>query len=502
MNARTRSNVGTRLLAMLAMLAVILPSSIQAKERKPNVLFVIADDLRPELGCYGVKHIHSPNIDRLAANGLVFDRAYCQVALCNPSRSSALTGRRPDATRVFDNGAHFRAALPDVVTLPQLFKRHGYDTVGLGKVYHPGCDDAHSWTVPHWEAGKSDEDAQGLALVEEMASYYGPEGRALVRKRLDQATKSGKQVERLKRRDLLGPSWEAPRVADEDLVDGKTAARAVQVLRELKDRPFFLAVGFLKPHLPFVAPRKYWDMYPPDAVPYVASAPPKGAPPCALHQWTELRAFMEMPATGPLSDEQARQMIRGYHAATSYTDAQVGRVLDELDRLGLRDNTIVVFWGDNGWQLGEHGLWCKHTNFEVAARVPLIVAAPGMKAAGGHTGALVEFVDLYPTLAELCGLPPPAHLDGVSFAPLLTNPGQPWKRTAFSQYLRPGKDPVMGRSVRTDRWRYTEWVNGRKESAGIELYDEVNDPGENVNLADDTTYQGAIVELAKLLHDG
>jgi arylsulfatase A-like enzyme len=261
-------------------------------------------------------------------------------------------------------------------------------------------------------------------------------------------------------------------------------------------------VGFLKPHLPFVAPRKYWDMYPPEQVQYTASAAPTDVPACALHEWTELRAFLDIPKTGTLSDEPARQAVRGYAAATSYSDAQVGRVLDELDRLGLREKTLVVFMGDHGWHLGEHGLWCKHTNFEVAARAPLIIAAPGMKSAGQHTSALVEFVDLYPTLAELCGLSPPTESEGTSFAPLLANPEGSWKKAAFSQFLRPGKTKFMGRSIRTDRWRYTEWKDEKGGSAGVELYDEQNDPGENTNLALHPESKAVITELAAQLRDG
>lgn len=470
---------------------------------KLNVLFIIADDLRPDLGCYGVQRIHSPNIDALAARGLVFDRAYCQVALCNPSRSSFLSGRRPDATQVFDNGAHFRAALPDVVTLPQFFKEHGWHAQGLGKIFHPGCEDAPSWSVPHWDPQNSkDEDATGAELVEVMKSYYGPGGRTVVEAASKRALQSGKTIDQLKRRDLLGPFWEAADVADDELVDGQTAARAIEVLRGMKESPFFLMVGFLKPHLPFVAPRKYWDLYPPEQVRYTASTAPKDAPACALHEWTELRAFLNMPKTGPLSDELARQAVRGYAAATSYTDAQVGRVLEELDHLGLRDKTLVVFMGDHGWQLGEHGLWCKHTNFEVAARAPLIISAPGMKSAGQHTSALVEFVDVYPTLAELFGLTPPAESEGASFAPLLAKPGQPWKQAAFSQYLRPGKAKFMGRSIRTDRWRYTEWTDEKGGSAGVELYDEQVDPKEDTNLAPQAANNAVVTELAQKLHDG
>jgi arylsulfatase A-like enzyme len=318
----------------------------------------------------------------------------------------------------------------------------------------------------------------------------------------ERAIQSGKTIDKLKRRDLLGPFWEAPDVADDELVDGKTAARAVEVLRGMKERPFFLMVGFLKPHLPFVAPRKYWDLYPSEQVRYTASTAPKDAPACALHEWTELRAFLDMPKTGPLSDELARQAVRGYAAATSYTDAQVGRVLEELDRLGLREKTLVVFMGDHGWQLGEHGLWCKHTNFEVAARAPLIISAPGMKSAGQHTNAMVEFVDIYPTLADLCGLTPPAESEGASFAPLLAKPGQPWKQAAFSQFLRPGKTKFMGRSIRSDRWRYTEWKDEKGGSAGVELYDEQGDPREDINLAAQPEKSTIISELAQKLHDG
>lgn len=490
------------LFAALAWCAFPCGRANAVEVERPNILFIVADDLRPDLGCYGCAAVHSPNIDRLASRGLVFDRAYCQVALCNPSRASVLTGRRPDATLVLDNGAHFRSALPGVVTLPQFFKQHGYHAQGIGKIFHPGCDDAPSWSVPHWDPQGSDEDAKGAALVEAMKLYYGPQGRAMVQRLAEEAIKGGKDPQELKRRDLLGPSWEAPDVADDELVDGRTAKRAVEVLREIKDRPFFLAVGFLKPHLPFVAPRRYWDLYPAEKIQFSANGPPKDVPACALHDWTELRAFADIPRTGPLNDEQARQMLRGYRAATSYTDAQIGRVLDELDRLGLREKTIVIFWGDHGWQLGEHGLWCKHTNFEVATRAPLILSVRGMKSTNRHTGALVEFVDIYPTLAELAGLAPPAGLEGTSFAPLLNDPARPWKKAAFSEYLRPGKEKFMGRSVRTDRWRYTEWANAKGEGAGAELYDHQGDPAESENVAGRPAAKDVVSELAKVLQGG
>ncbi len=485
--------ISTLLFGACLLLGAICPAPAAAG---PNILFIVADDLRPDLGCYGNRAVHSPNLDRLAARGMVFNRAYCQVALCNPSRASVLTGRRPDTTRVLDNGAHFRAAVPDVVTLPQFFKQHGRHAVGLGKIFHPGLDDAASWSVPHWDP----QQPHGQTLEKEMKSYYGAEGQAIVQKRVEQAIQSGRNPQSLKRRDLLGPAWEAPEVADADLTDGQTATRAVEALRESKDRPFFLAIGFLKPHLPFVAPKKYWDLYPPEEIRFVPSRPPQDAPPCALHDWGELRAFVDLPKSGPLSNELARQMIRGYRAATSYMDAQVGRLLDELDRLGLREKTIVVFWGDHGWQLGEHGLWCKHTNFEVATRAPLILSVPGMASAGQQTNALVELVDIYPTLAELCGLAPPPHLEGTSFAPLLKDPQRSWKPAAFSQYPRGGAASgaqLMGYSMRTDRYRFTRWVH-RDDPAkvdAVELYDHQTDPNENVNIAGDPKHTGLVRTL-------
>jgi iduronate 2-sulfatase len=469
----------------------------------PNVLFIIADDLRPDLGCYGNPVIKSPNIDKLAARGLIFERAYCQVALCNPSRTSFLTGRRPDATGVFDNGANFRAAHPEWITLPQWFKQHGYHAQAVGKVFHPGCDDADSWSAPPWDPQHSTPGtATGEALIEEMKGYYGRAGQIAIQHRAAQLIVSGQRtLETLKRRDLLGAPWE---ITDGDgtgseLADARTAERAVTTLRAIKDRPFFLAVGFLKPHLPFVAPRKYWDLYPLNETETLSTPPPRGAPPAAMYDSNELRAYEGVPPKGPLPEEDARQLVRGYRAAVSFMDAQVGRVLDEIDQLGLRENTIVVLLGDHGWQLGEHGIWCKHTNFELATRAPLIITSPHMKAAGQRTPALVELVDLFPTLTALAGLPAPADLDGTSLAPLLNHPDSPGRRGVFSQFLRPGKPPVMGRSVRTTRWRYTEWTKPDGESAGAELYDEENDPGESRNLAAEKLHAETVSTLRALL---
>lgn len=464
------------------LLLLLLPLHAFAQDKpKYNVLFVAVDDLRPELGCYGNTLVKSPNLDRLAKTGFVFDRAYCQQAVCSPSRTSLLTGCRPDTTKVYELVTHFRDTIPDVVTLPQLFKQHGYHTQGISKIYHGPLDDAKSWSVPH-------DRAQG--------PQYGPEGRALLKKL--QAGVKGKDAPR-------GPAWEAPDVADNALADGAVADRAVELLGKLKDKPFFLAVGFLKPHLPFVAPKKYWDLYKPGDF-QLAKNPyaPKGSPGYALSNWGELRRYHQMPKkTEPLTAAQARSMLHGYYACVSYLDAQVGRLLDELDRLKLADNTIVILWGDHGWFLGEHGMWCKHANYELATRAPLLLRVPGTKP-GQRTKALVEFVDVYPGLAELCGLPIPATVEGTSFKPLLDDPNRPWKTAAFSQYPRtiPGQGAAMGYAMRTDRYRLVEWRGKAKDFREYELYDHEKDPEENVNLAAQPDSAKLVQSLAKQLQAG
>jgi iduronate 2-sulfatase len=454
-----------------------------------NVLFISVDDLRPQLGCYGDRIARSPNIDRLAARGLVFNRAYCQQAVCSPSRSSLMTGRRPDTTRVYDLETHFRTALPDVVTLAQHFKNNGYHTQSFGKIYHPGFNDPPSWSAP--SSGPK-------------APRYGPEARALIARLTEEARNAGLDL-KLRRNQPRGPAWEAPEVADAALVDGSLADQAVRALNEVKDRPFFLAVGFHNPHLPFVAPKKYWDLYSQEQIrPAGNPHPPEDAPAYALTSFGELRSYHGIPKKGPLSEEQARKMVHGYYAAVSYMDAQVGRLLDEVDRLSLRDRTVVILWGDHGWQLGEHGLWCKHTNYETSARAALLISTPGQKSAGRKTDALTEFVDVYPSLADLCGLPAPEGVEGISFKPLLDDPARPWKRAAFHQYPRqiPGAGPGMGYAIRTDRYHLVEWSVPGKEFREYELYDHRTDPGENVNLAKRPEHAALVKELAGQLHAG
>jgi len=468
---------------VIAILSVFAATACMAAG-KFNVLFIAVDDLRPELGCYGNQLIRSPNIDRLAKCGMTFRRAYCQQAVCSPSRTSLLTGRRPDTTKVYDLVKHFRTVLPDIVTLPQFFKLNGYHSQGIGKIYHGTLDDPASWSVPLWRPN---------------VPGYGPDGMKVLRARV-------KKLSGRKNPDKVrGLPWEAPEVAGNALIDGALADRAIELLRELRDKPFFLGVGFLKPHLPFVAPKKYWDLYGEQKLPQAPNPfAPTNCPDYALTKWGELRAYTDIPRVGPLTEAQTRKMVHGYYACVSYMDAQLGRVLDELDQLKLRNRTIIILWGDHGWQLGEHGLWCKHTNFEEATRAPLIIAVPGQKNVGKKSDALVEFVDIYPTLVELCGLPKPEGLEGYSFKPLLDDPQRRWKTAAFSQFPRqiPGEGHGMGHSMRTERFRLTEWKVAGKDFCGYELYDYQTDPQGNDNLANKLAFAETVKELASQLHAG
>lgn len=447
---------------------------------RPNVLFIAVDDLRPELGCFGQTHIHSPNIDRLAQSGVLFRRAYCQVAVCGATRTSLLTGMRPDTSGVYANAIYFRKPFPDVVTLPQHFKQQGYHVVGMGKIYHH--NDPPSWSEP-WTGFP--------ALV-----WKRPENEKLVQRLMQEATAKGLKGY-ARSRACRGPPFEAAEVPDEAYADGQCAALAIETLRRIKDRRFFLAVGFVRPHLPFNSPQKYWDLYGADDIRLPDyRKPPKGAPPFALTSWGELRSYYGVPAKGPVSEAMARQLIHGYYASVSYTDACVGRVVDELDRLGLRDKTIVVLWGDHGWKLCDYNCWCKHTNFELDTHVPLIIDAPGAAGNGQSCDRLVEFLDIYPTLCELAGSPEPEHVEGQSLAAWLENPQAPGREAAFSQYPR---GSIMGRSMRTDRYRFTLWTS-RKNPAKVvaaELYDHRADPGETVNLAADPRHRELIDRLTE-----
>ncbi len=482
-----------------------------------NVLFIAVDDLTTAPGAHGRPDVTSPNIDPRAPPGQLLSRADCQQAFCSPSRTSWLTGRYPDTTRIYNLTTHFRDVLPDIVTLPQHFRQNGYFTQEIGKIYHGGLDDPPSWNVM---AGGKRAPGRALRFVPRSfppaSRQPAAVGGAQVRLVADEAgpprpllAQAGGGQAGGKKKWNSGNSWEAPDVPDSALSDGQEADRAIRALGQLQSKPFFLAVGFHKPHLPFVAPKKYYDLYPPADVKLPDNMfPPKDAPPLAFANFGELRNFKDIrevaPGNEPIPVDKARELIRGYRAATSYTDAQIGRVLAELDRLKLRDNTIVILWGDHGYHLGRNGEWVKHTNFEAATHVPLIISYPGQTARGAKTSALVEFVDIYPTLCELAGLPLTPGLEGKSLVPLLKNPQAAVKAVALSQYPRGGQrgriNPHMGYTMRTDRYRFTQWIKADDKSVtATELYDHQTDPGETVNAAARPENQALVAQLATQL---
>ena len=457
-------------------LSISLQSVSARAASKPNVLVIVTDDLRDELGCYGAKHIASPQIDSLAKQGTRFTHAYCQYALCGPSRASFFSGCRPETIKVFGNKVHFRQAQPDIVSFPQLFKNHGYFTRGFGKVLHNNTDDPIAWSEPFYFVH-----THQYASPEHADAQVGIDGIHAGNKEL--------------------PLFEAADVPDNAYRDGLIAEEAVSTLKRVAgaERPFMLMVGFHKPHTPFNAPKRYWDRYSREQI-ELAPNPfaPQGAPPFALSTWQYVRSFQGMPAEGSMPDELAREIKHAYFACISYIDAQIGRLLQTLDECGVRQQTVIVFFSDHGYQLGEHGMWCKHTNFETSTKVPLIVVDPRQATHVPAVETPVELVDVYPTVAELCGLPLPAHLDGESFARLLSDRqagGE--KAAAYSQFHRAG---YQGRSIRTERFRYTEWRQAKTgKIAGRELYDHANDPLENTNVIGDPRFAADIASLARRL---
>ncbi|MCE5186207.1 MAG: sulfatase [Planctomycetaceae bacterium] len=442
---------------------------------RPNVLFIAVDDLRTQLGCYGHEQTLSPNIDRLAAQGVVFGRAYCQVPVCGASRASLLTGIRPDfAARRFTNAnSRADADVPGAVTLPRHFRDHGFHTISNGKIFHFVQDSPQSWSEPPWRVYDYDTDGAGdwgahnfdkIWLAPGSRNHRSAQGR--------------------------GPFCEAADVPDDAYEDGKVADKTINDLRRLKrqDAPFFLACGFSRPHLPFNAPKRYYDLYDPGRIELATNRFAIADKPRQCTNSSEIRAYSGIEGW-PEEPAFHGRALHGYYACVSYIDALVGRILNELKTLRLDQNTIVVLWGDHGWHLGEHNFWGKHNTLNNALQVPLIVRAPGL-GQGGVANGLVEFVDLYPTLCELAHLPvPPSHtLAGQSFAALLTNPSQGWKEAVFSEWQ-------SGRAVKTDRFLYTEWKDG-----GRMLFDHKADPGENRNIADDLRYQQVIARHSELLN--
>jgi arylsulfatase A-like enzyme len=497
-----------------------VPPSPRTASDRPNVLFIAVDDLRPELGAYGVEEARTPNIDRLAAGGFVFTRAYVQQAVCNPSRASLMTGLRPDSLRVWDLATRFRDSVPDVVTLPQHFIAHGYHAVAIGKVYHNVIPDPASWSEPKLRV-------EGYPFDPD-AVYRGEESVGIQEARKAQILAAGRQdrhIDEYGQWYLKANATESVEGPDDLYYDGAQAGMAVAKLAKLRElgTPFFFAVGFYRPHLPFNAPKRYWDLFDRETLPLARNPRlPEGAPPMSINNMRELRGYADFrhvvpPAEGRLTEAEARLLKHGYYASVSYVDAQVGRLLDALDDLGLAENTIVVLWGDHGWKLGEHNAWAKMTNYEIDTRAPLILRVPpgspvrGRPRAPGGTRieGLVEFVDIYPTLSELAGLPVPGHLQGVSAVPLLSDPSRPWKRAAFHQFLRegiwaaPDGVPYMGYAVRTERYRYVRWMNWESRSwVARELYDLEADPLETVNVADRPESASVVAELERLRAGG
>lgn len=496
-----------RILCVILVALVMLPLA-EAAER-PNVLFIAVDDLKPLLGCYGTASVASPRIDALAARSTVFLNAQCQQAVCGPSRASLLTGLRPDTTRVWDLKTQLRSNLPDVVTLPQHFKNHGYESVGMGKVFDPRSVDGRntmdrvSWSRPYVRARYPAQATFG---------YRHPETIKLIEAGRSQAGDSSNREWR-DARNAIGhkPPTDSADVPDEAFEDGALAAEAVRQIGELAtgDTPFFLAVGFRKPHLPFCAPQRYWDLYEREGFSLAdITGLPEGAPEFAFQDSWELRGGYTGIPDGPLPAALQRELIHGYHACISYIDAQVGRLIDALDDAGVADNTIVVLWGDHGWHLGDHGMWCKHTNYEQATRVPLIVHVPNRAQEGGRVRSPVEFVDVFPTLCELANLPPLPGLEGVSLTPAIDDPTVVVKPAAVSQYPRQLPDgEVMGYAFRTTRHRYIQWFpfdpksphsSHDQEPIATELYDYESDPAETRNLVADPGYRAVAAEMERI----
>lgn len=458
----------------LSLAVISFSVSAQHQERKPNILFIAVDDLKPCFGAYGDKHAKTPGLDRLAREGVVFQNCYCQQAVCGPTRASMLTGMRPDKTKVWDLVTDFRQVNPNVVSMPQYFRSNGYETSGMGKIYHttgPG-NDAPSWSVPY----RKPESTHAKYVLPYTPNAIG-----------------------------RGPAYECADVPDETYRDGQLANLATAMLDSLSrnKKPFFLAVGFIRPHLPFNAPKKYWDLYDRNEF-EVATYQKKSlnGPDIAYHESGELKFYSDIPEFNSYSDkeldhlpiEKQMALIHGYYAAMSYTDAQIVKLLDELDRLKIRDHTMIVLWGDHGWHLGDHGLWNKHTNFEQATHAPLMMSIPGMKKEINATTPC-EFVDIFPTLCELANLPIPHFLDGKSLVPAIKNPNAVVRQFAFSQYPR-GKN-VMGYSMRTNRFRYTEWMSNnyttatpydKKYMIASEMYDYEKDPQETENVLNKPEY--------------
>lgn len=479
-----------------------------AKEPK-NVLMIAIDDLKPLLGCYGDPLAKTPNIDALAKDGVLFTNAYCQQAVSAATRASLLTGYCPDRTGVWDLKTQIRAKNPDVVTLPQYFIQNGYHVAGIGKIFDPRSvdkkSDVQSWSEPYLGYEDYLDSNYGKPVL---SQYQDPETRRLYEKYAAEAKEKGiggKNKIDSYVQEYIKPSTECLDIPDNAYTDGAVASGAVDFIEKYdSSKPLFLAVGFKKPHLPFCAPEKYWNLYNREEMPlarYTKRA--ENSPAFAYHNSSELKKYTDIPPVYSYSDidntvltaEKARELIHGYYACVSYTDAQIGKVLAALEKKGMKENTIIVLWGDHGWHLGDHGLWNKHTNFENAARVPFIIIDPSARA--GKIDAPVEFLSIYPTLCALAGIEIPDGLDGENLSKVVRNvkKAKVERKYAASQFPR---GPRMGYSLRTERYRYTVWVDWKDRNLNVdkviaeELYDYEADPLETKNLAGEKEYADAL----------
>jgi len=467
--------------------------------RKKNVLFIPVDDLRTQLGCFGHSKMISPNIDRLAGRGVIFDRAYCQQPICMATRASLLSGYRPDHANIYSCKS-VKELIPDALTINKHFESNGYQLWATGKVYHYPSDHKAQFGN-NYHLAKGNWVGRGYVSEEaiKIVSEYSTENENST----DDDT--GKQDER------RGPAYESPDVLDNAYGDGIQTEMAIEQLEKFSksDKPFFMAVGYRKPHLPFCAPKKYWDMYNPDDL-KLANNPflPKGATEFTYDNFNELRNYHGIPKDkNPLPDEIAVNIIHGYYACVSYTDAQIGKLLDTLDRLDLTKDTVIVLWGDHGWKLGEHGMWCKHTPFELDAHVPLIISDPDMNMKGERINSMAEFVDIYPTLCALCGIDIPNQLEGDNLVPAIHDPKSEIKQAAFTQWPKSNRenpDKVMtAYSMVTDRYRYIEWTHNKSEKIlARELYDHKVDPDENENIVEYADIKEIVEQLSKKLEGG
>ena len=476
------------LLVPLLFLPALVQASVAAEPEPRNVLLILVDDLKPTFGAYGHDWVHSPNLDRLAKSGMRFDMAYCNQAVCAPSRNNLMLGSRSTSIGVYSLGYHFRRAVPDAATMPQYFKEHGYHAAGIGKVFHIGhgnINDVHSWSVPFQPDKVIDyvlPASTNGKLTKEEALFSNMPGKGLPR----------------------GAAWENADVPDDAYADGRIANEGIKRLNAYAEsgQQFFLALGFTKPHLPFCAPRKYWELYDRNEMPLAKfKTPPAGAPKFAGKTIGEINQYKPVVQVAPIPEAMQRELIHGYFAALSYMDAQMGLVLDEVKRLGLDKNTVIVLWGDHGYHLGDHGSWTKHTNYEQANRIPILISAPGVTRAGSSSKSLVETVDIFPTVCDLAGLPNPSGpqpIDGKSLVPILKDGSRSVKSHAYHCFPKGGKNR-LGRAIRTERYRLVEWkkFNADTATAEYELYDYDEDPLETKNLAADQP--DVVQSLAELL---